>query len=142
MSAWSSIRTFFANLAEVINEKRPLRTHRQPTMYDYNSDFKTVPAFNKFYDIQAVTHFLSNQWNVNTTDAGTDGIVVALSYIREQLKGAIERRLNHTGTEAQAILLFSHSPIEAGVMTQVKDIIRWFMDAGVYVITIRKWAKR
>ena len=137
-SVWPSIRSFFANLAQAINEKRPLRKHNLVTMYDYSFDFKAVPAFNKFHDVTAVQYFLNNQWSLNTAEDSTDGIRAALTHVQEQLREAIESRQNQATTDQQAVILLSHSAMQVFITTQVKQILRWFMDNGVYVISVRK----
>ena len=131
---WSRVRNFLGNLVEAIGETRP---QSMPALYTYRSTSEQLLPLARIYHYYSTVYFINENVNA-TTDTSTDGIIDALMDVQESLLTAIEMRLSHTATDGQVVILFSHSDIENSILDQTKEILSWFMNAGVYVVAVSK----
>ena len=131
---WDNVRSFLGNLVQAIAEMRPEST---PALYTYSSTSEQVlPLSGTFHHYSAV-HYIYENVDVRS-DTSTDGIIDALKNAQQRLLSAIEMRLSHEATDGQVVILFSHSDIENSILDQTKEILSWFMNAGVYVVAVSK----
>ena len=132
---WSSVRGFLSNLVQAIAEAKQLSMIALSTYNSQSEQFNLdPPIFNIHWPVYIVNEFL----NVDASDASTAGIVTALASTRTYLKDSIESRLNDITTDGQVVVLFSHGAIENADLDEAKEILRWLMDSGVYIVAVSK----
>ena len=137
-SEWSNIRRFLSNLLQEIDNKRRIPDEATVALFVYSSVSTQVLPHAKSFDRTSGSYFINNDLNAHGSDAGTEGIVAALSAVCEHLREPIKKRLDGETTDAQAVIVFVHSAVDNEPVAEVVAILKWFMDAGVHVIVCGK----